>query len=190
MYVGVVVAYNPQREEICKNIDTYINELDVLYVVDNSSKNNGDIFNGYNKVKYIPNYDNLGISAALNIGAKEAINNKYKWILTMDQDSHFEKDAISKMKEYINNSDKTNEKLGIVSPFHSTKRTEGIKLEGVDYPILVMTSESTKFRGLFRCWRSFLNGILLTVLILILFSIEKKRIRDLRKSMMLFYNMS
>ena len=61
MYVGVVVAYNPQREEICKNIDTYINELDVLYVVDNSSKNNGDIFNGYNKVKYIPNYDNLGI---------------------------------------------------------------------------------------------------------------------------------
>ena len=45
MYVGVVVAYNPQREEICKNIDTYINELDVLYVVDNSSKNNGDIFN-------------------------------------------------------------------------------------------------------------------------------------------------
>ena len=140
MYVGVVVAYNPQREEICKNIDTYINELDVLYVVDNSSKNNGDIFNGYNKVKYIPNYDNLGISAALNIGAKEAINNKYKWILTMEQDSHFEKDAISKMKEYINNSDKTNEKLGIVSPFHLTKRTEGIKLEGVDYPILVMTS--------------------------------------------------
>lgn len=140
MYAGVVVAYNPNKDEICKNIETYASELERLYVVDNSSNNNKEMFDNFANVEYIANNDNLGISVALNIGAKRAIKDNHKWLLTMDQDSSFDKDAILKLKEYIIHSEETNEKLGIVSPFHLTARTEGVKLEGVDHPLLVMTS--------------------------------------------------
>ena len=36
---GVVVLYNPDQKVI-QNITSYINEVDVLYLVDNSSKDN------------------------------------------------------------------------------------------------------------------------------------------------------
>lgn len=140
MYAGVVVAYNPIKNEIIKNIETYIGELEKLYIVDNSDNDNKDMFREFSNVEYISNNENLGIAEALNIAAKKAIEDGYKWLLTMDQDSCFEKDAIMKMKAYIKFAKETNEKLGIVSPFHSTARTEGVRLKGIAFPLLVMTS--------------------------------------------------
>ena len=29
MYAGVVVAYNPEKEEILKNIETYVSDLEI-----------------------------------------------------------------------------------------------------------------------------------------------------------------
>ena len=135
-----VVAYNPEKEEILKNIETYVSDLDVLYIVDNSKKSNEKMFENLNNVKYIANNDNLGISAALNIGARMAIHEGHSWLLTMDQDSSFENKAIFKMKAYIKFANEIGEKLGIVSPFHLTARTEGVHLNGIGYPLLVMTS--------------------------------------------------
>lgn len=80
MYAGVVVAYNPEKEEILKNIETYVSDLDVLYIVDNSKKSNEKMFENLNNVKYIANNDNLGISAALNIGARMAIHEGHSWL--------------------------------------------------------------------------------------------------------------
>ena len=140
MYSGVVVAYNPNKEEILFNIRTYLPELKKLYVVDNSNEDNSKMFEGIEKIEYIPNMDNLGISAALNIGAKRAIEDGCSWLLTMDQDSYFKKNSLHEMKEYIKSVEGNDKKIGIVSPFHLTKRTEGIHLEGIDNPILVMTS--------------------------------------------------
>lgn len=140
MYAGVVVAYNPIKNEIIKNIETYIGELEKLYIVDNSDNDNKDMFREFSNVEYISNNENLGIAEALNIAAKKAIEDGYKWLLTMDQDSCFEKDAIMKMKAYIKFAKETNEKLGIVSPFHLTARTEGVRLKGIAFPLLVMTS--------------------------------------------------
>ncbi len=42
------------------------------------------------KITYLNNGYNQGIANALNIGAQEAFNAGYKWLLTMDQDSKFE----------------------------------------------------------------------------------------------------
>lgn len=140
MYAGVVVAYNPIKEEMLQNIETYIDELEILYVVDNSSVNNSEMFKDIPKVEYIPNLDNLGIAQALNTGAKKAYANGHEWILTMDQDSKFEKTAIKKMKSYIEFSKMIGENLGIVSPLHLTPRTDHIIPSGISYPLLVMTS--------------------------------------------------
>jgi len=136
--VGVVVLYYPQEKDI-DNIKTYIDDIDKLYVIDNTpDKNNKEILPGNAKIDYIFNGENIGVAKALNIAAKKAIKEKYKWLLTMDQDSSFESNSIKQIKDYI---EKNNvEDVGIVTPRHNTKLKK-IKLEEkIDYPIDVMTS--------------------------------------------------
>lgn len=149
-YQGVVVLYNPE-EKMLDNINSYIDYLDKLYVVDNTP--NTDIGNRFKnkKIKYIPLNENKGIAYALNVGAKEAIKDKADWLLTMDQDSNFEKGAVKDMigfielchndKKYVTNTIGRNyNELGIVSPFHVTVRSGKLKPTGIEKPLLVMTS--------------------------------------------------
>ena len=96
---GVVVLYEP-GDCVLNNINSYIDSLETLYIVDNSSSNNSKKFKG-KKIRYIYNKGNLGIAEALNIGAKRAIKDGYKWLLTMDQDSCFDKYSIGKMVVFL-----------------------------------------------------------------------------------------
>lgn len=116
---GVVVWYNPSKKDI-KNIDSYIKAVDKLYIVDNSE--NGSNESKIPKFKesrvYIPK-ENLGIAKALNIACYKAIKEKYKFILTMDQDSCFKSNDVDKMKTKISSLDLS--KIGIISPWHKTK---------------------------------------------------------------------
>ena len=110
---GVVIWYNPGTDEL-NNIKTYIDDVDKLFIIDNSNKNNLSMLDyiecDKNKIEYISNMDNLGIAKALNIGCNMAINLGYKWVLTMDQDSKFPKlmasnyieNAIQKLKQDSN----------------------------------------------------------------------------------------
>ena len=88
-----VVLYNPD-DTIFENILTYGNYVDKLIVIDNSLKKNNLLIDKLNeifesKLVYIDNNDNLGIATALNQACDKAIELKFKWILTMDQDSSF-----------------------------------------------------------------------------------------------------
>ena len=124
---GVVVWYNPSKKDI-KNIDSYIKSIDKLYIVDNSENgsNESKIPNS-KKVEYIYQNENLGIAKALNIACYKAIKEKYKFILTMDQDSCFKSKDVDKMKNKI-------------SPWHKTKLKLEKPKEEIDYPLDVMTS--------------------------------------------------
>lgn len=92
---AVVVWYNPSKTEV-ENIKTYCEAVDEVIVVDNSKDNNVHMLSEIKNINYIPNFDNLGIATALNIGCKKAIYNRYEWVLTMDQDSSFKHDNINK----------------------------------------------------------------------------------------------
>ena len=108
---GVVVLYNPD-DNVRTNIDSYINELDILYVVDNSpipNDNNKKI--NCEKIKYISNNGNKGIANALNVGANNALKENCEWLLTMDQDSTFKDNSLSKMKELLKKLNKVNNEL-------------------------------------------------------------------------------
>lgn len=141
---AVVVLYNPDNQVI-ENIKSYIDYVDVVYAVDNSSVDNKERFN-LDKINYIPNGENLGIAYALNVGAKQAIADGFEWLLTMDQDSHFTDDGIDRMKNFILNCKQnpteqySYEKLGLITPFHRTKFNENIVPEEIDSPAVVMTS--------------------------------------------------
>lgn len=135
---GVVVWYNPSKKDI-KNIDSYIKAVDKLYIVDNSENgSNESKIPNLKKVEYIYQNENLGIAKALNIACYKAIKEKYKFILTMDQDSCFKSNDVDKMKTKISSLDLS--KIGIISPWHKTKLKLEKPKEEIDYPLDVMTS--------------------------------------------------
>ena len=110
---AVVVFYNPSDTNI-KNIDNYIDSVDRLYVVDNSDDKEIRIKNT-EKIEYVKLNENLGIAKALNVGAEKAIKEKYKYLLTLDQDSKMTSDIVNKMKLFLKNTKE--EKIGLISPY-------------------------------------------------------------------------
>lgn len=92
---GVVIAYFPDLSKLIRNIDTYIDHIEQLFIVFNSPATN-DVVNllteKYSTIRVIVNEKNIGIASALNQTALKAINLGYDWLLTMDQDSRFSSD--------------------------------------------------------------------------------------------------
>ena len=134
---GMVTLYNPEKE-VANNISSYLKNLDVLYVIDNSSNDNKDKLSKSKKIKYLPNFDNLGVATALNIAAKKAIEAGYEWMLTMDQDSKFEKENLKQMIDYIKQNNCKN--IGLISPWHVINTGVKKPPKKIDYPLEVMTS--------------------------------------------------
>ncbi|MCL5027439.1 MAG: glycosyltransferase [Bacteroidetes bacterium] len=86
---GVTVLYQPS-EEVILNILSYLNQIDLLYIIDNSEEINIEIIDRireYDRIKILDNYGNVGIAAALNKAARKAIEDDYDFLLTMDQDT-------------------------------------------------------------------------------------------------------
>jgi rhamnosyltransferase len=86
--VPIIIWYNPDKiVRIKNNIEIYSNHFENVIIVDNSSYNNEHLLENINNALYYPNYENVGISKALNIGCERAVENGFEWVLTMDQDS-------------------------------------------------------------------------------------------------------
>ncbi len=117
---AVVVLYFPD-ESVYDNINSYINQVDIVILVDNTDNPGSSIiekFSSDERVVPIVNGANLGIANALNIGAQEAILRGCDLLLTMDQDSCASSGMVATLKEgYIALED---DSLAIVSPFHLT----------------------------------------------------------------------
>ena len=117
---ATVIWYNPDDENI-KNIRTYIDYVEKLYIIDNSKENNKKLADSLNNLKaeYIYNEKNLGIAKALNLACEKAANDNFEWILTMDQDSSFDSDSINAYFRAFEKMTKNN--VGIISPRHILK---------------------------------------------------------------------
>ena len=147
---GVVVLYNPS-ENVKTNINTYLNNLDKLYVVDNSPIPNNNEKNFTNsKIEYISNNGNKGIANALNVACKRAIKDEADWMLTMDQDSSFKDNGLGKMIIFLNELKNNKifsevigteyDELAILSALQRTGMNFDDDLVGIDFPLVVMTS--------------------------------------------------
>ena len=117
---GVVVLYRP-TEAVAANIESYLDQVDRLFVVDNSES--GSCANwplmAQPNVIYLPNHANFGIAAALNVGARRAAAAGYDLLLTMDQDSNAAPDMVARMLECLEGREWA--QVGMLSPFHVTK---------------------------------------------------------------------
>ncbi len=135
---AVVVFYYPSRDNI-KHINKYLNEVDQIYVVDNSDD---DVIRmqSDDKIKYIKYGENKGIAKALNEGAKLAIKDKFKWLLTLDQDSKITSKNISDLKSFIENTKEKN--IGLVAPYQDIGLPFTKSSEEYEEYIELMTSGS------------------------------------------------
>jgi rhamnosyltransferase len=121
---GVVVLYHPP-EEVLENIRSYLGQVDVLFVVDNSEAARPgftDQLTGSGKIVYIANGQNLGVAQALNIGASLALEHGCDFLLTMDQDSWATPDMVDILLDCLGSS--AGKPVGIISPFHATRPDE------------------------------------------------------------------
>ena len=115
---SITILYNPTNRVI-ENIKTYCFLVDKLYLVDNSSECNADMFEELIKcdnVEYIWNGgENKGIGTPINETVSKLPIDKKSWLITFDQDSEFLPDTILKMREYVE-SEEYNETIGVVAP--------------------------------------------------------------------------
>lgn len=117
---GVVVLYNSPAETL-HNILTYIHQVETLYVVDNSSSRNDELIRAlqtYPNVHYHSLNGNKGIATALNWAAKQALQDGFTVLLTMDDDTQTPTTMMAQMIEFWNGYGKP---IGILSGVHHTK---------------------------------------------------------------------
>lgn len=158
---GVVILYEPSDEDL-SNMNTYIDDVDLLYVIDNSIEKNDSRLIKSKKIKYIFNNENKGLSIPYNDACELARKDGYKWLLTMDQDTRFEKNVLNVLKDKIEHTDTSD--IGIVVAWHNTKLHVPKPKEDIDYPLDVMSSGNLvnldihKKLGGFKDWL-FIDGI-------------------------------
>jgi rhamnosyltransferase len=125
---GVVVLFNPEISVI-DNIKSYIDQVDKLYAIDNSYVVSTELIEKIGalpKIEYLWNKTNIGIAAALNVGAKRAIQDGFTYLLTMDQDSEAMPFMVSDLLECF----QADERIAIVAPFihHLNYKTVDLKI--------------------------------------------------------------
>lgn len=98
----MVVLYQP-NDDVVENIQTYVAELEHLYILDNSSQGTSTKLKAVlslPNVTYICYGENRGVGAALNDALYRAKKQGMFFLLTMDQDSYF---YAGGMRQYIDN---------------------------------------------------------------------------------------
>ncbi len=123
---AVIVTYNP-NSSLIRLYDSIKNQADEICVIDNNSCNKSSVSilkELENKnISVVYNKENLGVATALNQGVKIAIDKKYKWLLTLDQDSEFLPNTYNNLLEYYETL-KDKNKTMIIAP----KVTERVNL--------------------------------------------------------------
>lgn len=89
---AIIVSYEP-NSSLVRLYESIKGQVDEIVIIDNNSSNTESIRIlkelEIKNISIIYNKENLGVASALNQGVKVAIDKKYKWILTLDQDSEF-----------------------------------------------------------------------------------------------------
>lgn len=114
---SIIVTYNIGND-FYNCFNSIINQVDKVIIVDNgSNQETKEVLKKIqlnDKVEIIYNVTNLGIAVALNQGVYYAIEKKYDWVLTMDNDSEATPNMVKSMLGWYKNYE---EKDNIVSLF-------------------------------------------------------------------------
>lgn len=138
MFPAIVVLFKPASDDY-KNIKSYLGRVDRLYLVDNSPSPSAlcESLQQEEKVTLLSLGKNLGIAEAYNLGLRQAKQDGYRWLMTMDQDSFFDRDQLESLIREFARTKKG--RLGIYAPLHNSKF---LSQEGDKQVFVVMSSAS------------------------------------------------
>jgi rhamnosyltransferase len=102
---AILVTYNPNIEELKGNIESVINQVGKICIVDNSTdsilQERVVALQEFETIHVISNKGNFGIAFAQNIGMKWALEKGYEAFFLLDQDSKLMEKTVSNLvKEY------------------------------------------------------------------------------------------
>lgn len=156
---GVVVVYNPP-EDFLVFIASYLDDVDILYVFDNSEPPRDDVrvwAEQTEKARYLGGGGNVGVAAALNRAAGAALERGYKWLLTMDQDSLVTPGMIRTLRAAIRDDDEV--KVGIIAPRHITMGKDKEFRPETNDVLFTMTSGNLLFLPAYRVTGPFMDEL-------------------------------
>lgn len=110
-----IVLYNPDIELLKKNIESLYKQVNTIFLYDNGSRNIEVIKKlsaSYANLVVKDGGKNRGIAYALNEILKWGRQEKFEWVLTMDQDSVCSKTLIKEYSFYLNDND-----VALLCPF-------------------------------------------------------------------------
>lgn len=136
---AVVLLYHPDLQ-VLENVQSYLPDIETLYLWDNSPGKAGDVIAALkrlSKTEYLTEGRNVGVGRALNIAARRAMEGNCDYLLTMDQDSTATPGMIRTMLSSVTDFDR----VGLISPFHRDRRAPSrAPSSGVDRVLVTMTS--------------------------------------------------
>ena len=139
---AVVVWFNPTAEQTT-NLATYLYRVCHTIVVDNSESPHDDLLHSFpaDRYTYLPQCSNRGIATALNIGCRAALDQGAQWVLTMDQDSHWDQQQLTYYLQATNEYPE-HDKVGVFSPRQDYTGHTRHYTEDYEQKMAVMTSGS------------------------------------------------
>lgn len=126
-FLSIIVVYNPKVDLLVKDICSFIKNVDLLIIWQNSvlSDDVREYISSLGNIIFAGNGINQGIPTALNYALSYAIKNGYDYLLTMDQDS-----VLENFDNYKNTVIKKNQEksciVGAYQTFLESKLSEDI----------------------------------------------------------------
>lgn len=102
-----IITYNPDLIRLGENIESIVNQVKKILIVDNGSNNIEQIILSLEKYEKIFLYrlnENKGIAFALNYATEKCISEGIHYLLTLDQDSICNVNLINEYSKYIDDS--------------------------------------------------------------------------------------
>ncbi len=125
--IGVVTTYFPDFKKLQANISTYLEQLDYLFIWENTPKEKSRVaafFKGQEKIIIRTTGDNEGIAKDLNTITQWAIEHGYEYGLTMDQDSAFQPGDFPKYLDIVSQNDQNN--IGLWTPAYKNTGSKSL----------------------------------------------------------------
>jgi GT2 family glycosyltransferase len=114
LFTASIVLYNNDRDILLKAINSFLNtQLNVLlFLVDNSIKDDLRDIIYHDKVVYIHNPNNPGFGASHNIAIRQSIDKVVDYHIIVNPDIYFNEDIITPMLDFM----LQNHKVGMMMP--------------------------------------------------------------------------
>ena len=123
---AVVVLYNPNISVFERLLKSVIDQVDTVYVIDNSPVESMHDYSAIlvsPKIKYHPLYDNYGIAFAHNKGFELARLNNDSHVILLDQDSELADNTVSTLLSQEEELIKSGVKVAAIGPVFIDEKT-------------------------------------------------------------------